>query len=224
MNIVRELVFLSDVLYNIIGVVLVERMDMVNRERTKPNFGVDIDGVIMDTSTVYLEYISKVTGKEYNIDDVTDYFFEDCIGVSPEELNKAVEMITNDRAWQSIPLLPGAIEGLRLINEYFNMYIVTARPPEAQRDTRRWFAENHFKPIDIIFTDLGTKLGFLKEKNIQLDFYIEDRWEFAEEIASTGTRVYLMDYPWNRRSSEGLNIMRVNGWQDAIEDFSQEIA
>lgn len=193
-----------------------EESSVVNKKQ-RVNVGIDIDGVIMDTASVYLRYITRITGKEYDMNDVTDYFFEDCLGVRPEELKLAVELMTKDKVWNSIPLLPGALEALEYISNNFYMYIVTARPEEVKEDTRNWFKVNAIEPTDIVFTDFNTKLGFLNQKKISLDYYVEDRWEFAKEIAETGTRVFLIDYPWNRKEKSGLDIIRVTGWRDILD-------
>ncbi|MEA3507143.1 MAG: hypothetical protein U9R36_06625 [Elusimicrobiota bacterium] len=164
------------------------------------NIGVDIDGVIVDTVEVYLQYIYKVTGRRFKQKDITEYFFEDCLAISREEVTKAVEMMFEEDIWDSIPFYDGALDALKKIGSEHNLYIITSRPPVAKKSTQAWIQKRGIPAEKTIFTDMDSKLDYIKEHDLELDCFIEDRLEFALEVAQEVPEVLLMDRPWNRRS------------------------
>jgi uncharacterized HAD superfamily protein len=64
---------------------------------------------------------------------------------------------------------------------------------------------------------MDSKLSYIKEHNIKLDFFIEDRLEFALEVSKVGTKVFLMDRPWNRNHKDSNGLIRVKDWAEISE-------
>ncbi len=188
------------------------------------NIGVDIDGVIVNTALVYLDYIEKVCGRKFSPEQVTSYFFEDCIEVSPRQAALAMEKMIGDCIWDEIPFYEGALESLREMGEKHNLYIVTSRPPKAVTATRKWVRDCSIPAREVIFTDMESKLRPLEKRKIKLDYFIEDRWEFASEIASSGATVFLVDRPWNRDFPVNRGIIRVKGLKDAADHIFEKVA
>ncbi len=179
------------------------------------NIGVDIDGVIVDTVRVYLGYLEELCGKTFVPEQVTSYFFEDCIEVTPQQASLAMEKMIGDCIWEDIPFYEGALESLMKIGEKHNLYIVTSRPPKAVSATRKWISDCSIPAKEVVFTDMQSKLLPLEKKKINLDYFIEDRWEFASEIAGSGTTVFLVDQPWNKSFPLNGGIVRVKSLKEA---------
>jgi uncharacterized HAD superfamily protein len=181
------------------------------------HIGVDIDGVIVDTVEIYLQYIYKVTGRQFEQKDITEYFFEDCLDIAKEEVTKAVEMMFEEDVWGSIPFYDGALDALKRIGGEHNLYIITSRPSVAKKTTLAWIQKHGIPAAQTIFTDMDSKLDYIKEHGLELDCFIEDRLEFALEVAAEVPQVLLMDRPWNREYDNSNGLVRVKDWAEITE-------
>ncbi len=177
----------------------------------------DIDGVIVDTPRVFLDYIEKITGKKFSRDQVTSYFFHQCLDIDEEVFHRAMKEMIDDCIWGSISFYDGALEALRKAAEKHRLYIVTSRPESAVKPTLKWLKDWKIKTEEVVFTSMDSKLSFLKAKKIDLDYFIEDRLEFAVEIAPAVKKVFLVDRPWNRQGALKEKIARVPGLKQAFD-------
>ena len=64
------------------------------------------------------------------------------------------------------------------------------------------------------------ELIFLKDQqsvDVEIDFWIDDCGYNAKKLAYSNNKVFLMNYPWNRRVRKHNNIIRVNNWGEIIK-------
>ncbi len=181
------------------------------------NIGIDIDGVILDTVEVYLNYIERVTGKKYCQEDITEYLFENCVDITEEEMSMALGKMIEDDIWGEIPFYPEALKSLRHIGTKKNLYIKTSRPEVARESTLQWIKEHDIPVRRAVFTDMESKLSYIKDENIKLDCFVEDRFKFALEVAGDGVKVLLVDRPWNKKYKLENGIVRVKNWNQILD-------
>ncbi|MFH1958401.1 MAG: hypothetical protein ABIJ15_08000 [bacterium] len=176
--------------------------------------GVDLDGVIVDTDAVFRKYIKKITGVSSTRDMITSYFYEECLHISKEDVEKVYSIMQSDSAWKELPALEDAEETLNELAATFEIFIITARPVESKAQTEE-FLKKHGIPVKEIYfiSEKQRKLDIINGLPFEVSAFIEDRLDFAEEIARAGINTYLMDYPWNRTNRKIPNLHRVSNWK-----------
>jgi len=179
-----------------------------------PKLGVDLDGVIADTDAVFRKYIKEITGVSSTRDMITSYFYEECLHISKEDVEKVYKVMQSDSGWKELPVLAGAKETLNDLAKSYEIFIITARPVESKAQTED-FLKKHGIPVKEIYFINGTqrKLDIIKGLPFEVSAFIEDRLDFAAEIARSGINTYLMDYPWNRTAEKIPNLYRVLNWK-----------
>ncbi len=176
--------------------------------------GTDLDGVIADTDPVFRKYIAKISGKYFPREAVTSYFYEKCLPISEEVVSRAYELMTADHVWEKIPLITGAKEILAKISDSFNVFVITARPQEAEKMTEKYVKDISLPVKKIYFLARDQrKIEVIKNFPSRVFAFVEDRLDFAKEIALYGIKTFLFDYPWNRTDEKIANLERVFNWK-----------
>jgi len=187
----------------------------------KKIIGTDFDGIITDTDPVFREYIKRVTGKQFYREQITKYFYEECLQITKDDVDKAYQLMLEENVWSRMELVKGAKETLLALAEDFDIVIITARPADARSQSEE-FLQKHgipFKEIHFI-REGNNKINLIKEFPFKIEAFIEDRLDFARGIALSGIKTYMLDYPWNRCSGETDNLYRVNSWKEIKESLS----
>ncbi len=173
----------------------------------------DIDGVIADTMSLFLEIVRQ----EFNIngiayEDITCYKLVDCLDLDTEIIDAAVTKILDGDYTAPLKPIAGAPEVLKRISNYHNpILLVTARPYLGPID--EWL-ETIF-PMDTVAVDVvatGTherKAKILLERNISC--FVEDRLETCYALHDVGIVPVLFKQPWNR---EPHPFVEVDNWDE----------
>jgi len=176
--------------------------------------GVDIDDVMTTTSAVYLDRVEKMLNRKFNREDLTEYLFEDSLDLSLAEVERVWQVLLQDDIWENMPTLEGMQPTVERLQKKYPLFIVTSRPILLKEKTEKWLANMKINYDKLIFTDMTTKLKYITEENISLTHFIEDRWDFAWELAAGGIEVLLFDQPWNRKQAVCPGMRRVQNWQE----------
>ena len=169
--------------------------------------GFDLDGVLAEFIDYFLGWHNGEYGTLLRREDVREAGLLKLLNITQEEESRRI-----DRAFLSggnnIQPLSGAITCIQEIARGNDAVVVTARPSSYIEQTRDWVGANFpnmFK--DVYFsTDIHnnqsrkTKAEYCK--HLGLDFYVEDTLKYAVQCAKNGTKVLLMDSPWNQCSQE----------------------
>ena len=174
--------------------------------------GIDIDGVVSDSYTVWLRELNRRFGK--NITIVTDYDLHVDFQVPREEMNQFF-MENTERLLMLPELVEGAKEGVEsLLQEGHDLIFVTARSPEEENFTVRWLTMRGIPHKHIIFTGFKSKVDVIKQWGIEI--FIEDYQVNAEAIAQCGIPVFLLNTSYNQAElSEG--IIRCHSWSEIVQ-------
>jgi uncharacterized HAD superfamily protein len=180
----------------------------------------DIDGVIADTMTLFLE----IARDEFNLnhiryEDITCYNLADCLKVDPEIIETIVAKILDGNHRAALKPITGAPEVLaRIEKNYSPVFFVTARPYIGPIDD--WLINvMALNPAicDVVAT--GTheaKAQILLARNISC--FVEDRLETCYALRDAGIEPILFKQPWNR---EPHPFVEVGNWSEleALIDF-----
>ncbi len=179
----------------------------------------DIDGVVLNSIEIILDYLNRTDGKDLTPDDLFAWDLEP-LGMDLETLREAVFHMYS---MPSIDPYEGAVEALSRIYSRSGgpLLFITGRSSlesaERQLDALPW---NGGKPEMIVTGGDRYKMPYFQESGA--DFIIEDDPEHLEKYLEAGIGVGLMMRPWNKASTVPAT-RRFTGWPDLEEWFFREI-
>jgi len=180
----------------------------------------DIDGVVADTMTLFLE----IARDEFNInsiryEDITCYNLADCLDMAPDVIDRIVIQLLDGNHGARLRPLAGAAEVLGRLAECFRPVVfVTARPYiGALGEWLEDVLDLNSLAWDVVTT--GTHEGktqILVERNIS--YFVDDRLETCYALRDAGIEPVLFKQPWNRKPHP---FVEVGNWDEleALIDF-----
>lgn len=198
----------------------------------KLNIGIDIDGVLGDFNSIYWPWHNKQFGT--NIDpevDCNEYDYSKILKAKgfdidlQTEVDRVSEFLENPNLVESIPVIPGAKEGVKILSQVADLYVITARFTHAKNSTIKWVQENFpdvFK--EVISTGSSYGVGQFKltkaiiGEKYKLDWMIEDAVFHAKEMLEIGVRTILLEQPWNKNDKlEDPLLYRADSWNKILK-------
>jgi len=177
----------------------------------KPGFAVDIDNVLAVAEAEVQRIYHELTGAFW-----PGEFYASAGGLDRSDLDQElIEQIFDyfhDRSIPALPVMPGARQALRVLQDQFRIVIITARRPTARAQTLEWLGR-HELPFD--------ELHLTGEKTDAADnvtFAVDDHPDHVQDYARQGIQVFLMDQPWNKRFSAS-GVTRVANWEQLLLTF-----
>ncbi len=147
----------------------------------------------------------------------------DLWGCSRDEAFRRVELFYESGEIKELTPRSGAVEAFERLFPPHRATIVTSRPKYMVKATKHIFAKHLPGRVDKIYhTDQYTKHLVAEDvkvtkgtiaKALGLDMFVEDALHHAEEIASHGIPVYLLNCPWNESKPTSPLITR-GEWKD----------
>lgn len=108
----------------------------------------------------------------------------------------------------------GGVESRQAMQELgdagHEIFIVTARNPSTEEDTRYWLSTFHIPYHHLVFE---------KDKTaVDVDYMLDDKWEnFDALVRKPGVFAFLMDQPWNRAAASWLSQWRVSSVRQYVD-------
>ena len=181
----------------------------------------DIDGVVADTMSLFLEIGRDDYGiRHIGYDDITDYNLDECLDMDPDIIGEIVVKITDGSHSQALNPIQGAMETLGKIGARVgSLTFVTARPHLGPLED--WLCRGISMTrdsMDIVATgSFDDKADALLSRG--KSFFVEDRLETCFLLKEAGIEPILFRQPWNRREHP---FVAVDVWSELEEliDFS----
>lgn len=172
----------------------------------------DIDGVVADTMSLFLQIADQDFGVIGAYEDITEYDLRRCLGIDDVVLFEIISRILSGTYTMPLKPIEDAPRVLRRINRLSQpTQFVTARPDGAHIE--KWLCDILDVPadsIDVVATgSFEDKEAVLAEKNIE--FFVEDRLETCFLLADAGIQPIVFKQPWNRKSHP---FPEVDNWQE----------
>lgn len=177
---------------------------------------IDIDGVLNYYPDCWVAYVNTKLDKSYkSLKEVKD-------NVPYNLYRKLKEEYRYCGVKENLPIKNGAQELLEKIREKGKIIVImTARPIYKNQRmfelTINWLNKKNLVYDDLFFTD-KKDIAALKYFS-DIDFVVEDNRRNANEIASTGVKVYLVNNKYNEGPVESL-VKRVDSLYEIIEEIS----
>ncbi len=184
----------------------------------KKTLGIDIDGTLADTVSVWLQEFERAYGvKAFKKDLVRHEFSEVFTSLSHDQV---IEIFSH--AWDvydRINLIdrdiPSIIDNLR---DHFNISITTGNP---NPNVKIWLRKNGIAYDR--FMHFPEKAE--KQKADGVDIYVDDFHEVVKNVAGAGKTAILLRQPWNEgfiRSEKSKGIIIADNWRH-IEQILLEL-
>ncbi|MGN6107264.1 MAG: 5' nucleotidase, NT5C type [Kofleriaceae bacterium] len=174
----------------------------------------DVDGVLADFVGPVLDVIYDVTGRTFRHEDVTTCDFAACLGLSADEKRWVANAISNEPGWwSSLPVLPGAHEGVAELQQIADVYIVTS-PWDGCRTwlhERKEWLRRHF--------GINKRRVFsLDEKHfVSGDILIDDKTENVRAWAEAHPCALAVQWRTPHNRLDGWTGASTRSWEQLVE-------
>ena len=173
----------------------------------------DLDGVLADFPKAFCKELSKKYGNEIKVSQLCEYQLGGYVRI--EDKGWLHNLTHSPKFYQSIVPMQGAVDFVNNWGGVWDMYVVTARPKEIDKQTRKYVAK-HFPKIKGVFrADFPEqKLTIIQE--LMGDFHFEDFPELCACLALHDIRTCIYDHPFNRELDKDFshsNLKRVYSWE-----------
>jgi len=174
----------------------------MNEAKIRPfEVAFDIDGVIADTMSLFIDIAAKEFGiYRLRYEDITDYDINALGGLDGMLAARIISRILNGSHEAPLEPFQGAPAVLRRLNQHHRPTLfVTARPNADQ--IYSWIVEAlglDASGIEVIATgSFEDKKDVLLKKNIS--YFVEDRLETCFLLNDAGINPIVFKQPWNRK-------------------------
>lgn len=181
-------------------------------------FGIDLDGVCFDFKGAFCKWLEDKAGVKCPADEeITSYYWYETVdGLEEKVFWDEFHKFGKNYGYRYLNLLPGAREGLELIDSLgHEIFYITNRPDYAFDCTELALVYHRFPQNGrLIFTN-GSKAPHVR--GLDIHCFIDDSPRtIADLCANTQARIYCMDYPFNRRLHDLTGYTRVYNWEEFL--------
>jgi len=173
------------------------------------NICIDIDGTITE-AYYWLDMCNRYFDKNISEKDVTEYYVHKVLGVSKEDYAEFYERYKFKLHWEQ-KIRQDAKSFIKRLSLLHNIYFVTARDKCLTMLTHEYLRKNGI-PYDGLFV-LGSHYKVDTARELDCDVFVEDNYENAIQLSSSGFKVLLIDANYNRGPLND-NITRVKEWNE----------
>ena len=173
--------------------------------------GFDVDGCLADFSSSFIPQVVKTTGRDLfplRPFDIPCWHYPEHYGYTRKETSAAWEAVkASTTFWRQLSAYPETPDVMsriiRLPKQGHEVYFITARVgQQVKAQTEGWLREFICCPTVLISDEKK-----MCARALRLDYYLDDRLENAEDVASWSLsyaedgfrpcRTFLLDRPWN---------------------------
>ncbi len=167
----------------------------------KDSVAFDIDGVVADIMTTFLELARERYGRRHlRYEDITTFYLEECLDLEPWIIRALIRELIDRPHELPVEPLPQAVPVLSRLAREAPLLFVTARDrvEPIQVWLNRTLAPVPPESIRVLAPgDPDAKLAYLKARRIR--YFVEDRLETCWHLADHGITPVLFAQPWNRQ-------------------------
>ncbi|HZP55321.1 MAG TPA: hypothetical protein VFB03_00955 [Candidatus Saccharimonadales bacterium] len=196
----------------------------------RETIALDVDNVISDEDAAVRQHIFEqfglpVDSKEYEIEAPYGQNWFLAAGLTEEQAIAFYQPSVNLAIKQRHLPIPGAAEGLAVLNEHFDLVIVTSREDYTVDLTHEWLKRhipNVFKEIEFkaLWSNHPSVTKAIICQALKASYLVDDRLDHCNIAAEAGIESLLFgNYPWNRAGDLADGVTRVSNWPAVLEYF-----
>lgn len=163
---------------------------------------IDIDGVLCDYLTTWLEFVRNNFPEKLAFGDsgkITSLDLSRTLK-NPSEYKDLKNLFRESGIKRNALVISGAKEFLIKLSKKYKIVLVSARPVQVYRriyaDTVEWLKENELIFDFLVFEE--DKRSWALTHKSQIEFCVEDDPKQATHLTTYGLKVYLLDCPYNK--------------------------
>ena len=173
------------------------------------DIGIDLDGTLVNSPEMVLEFINERLPVNLTIEDITSYCIEDAL---PEQYKWIVNTaFKSPEMWKKVGFYEGAQEAVnQLYHDDHRLWFTTSSLPQNLRKKINHLARNIEVPNDYVESHT---INIQKKQLLRFDVMIDDAL-----YQLTGDRTYnsiCMDKPYNQTDVYIPDFWRVTNWKQA---------
>lgn len=172
----------------------------------KPRIAVDMDQVLVDLLTPWLERYNNDYQDNLKPSDIVSWNF--CHIVKPECHKKIYTYLDDQSLFESLPIMDGSQEILKTLSNDYELFVVTAPWNPDNMATKFRYLQKNFSFIS------ESNYVFTRNKSIvNADYLIDDKPDNFHEFRG---KAILFEAPHNHAE---VDFPRVKNWQDVGRFF-----
>jgi len=164
----------------------------------------DLDDTLIDTFSVLLASCNQTYGENFQKEEFVSHNFASVWKITGEQWKIRFCDFDQTKAARDIPILPGAQKMIAHLAQYYYLHIVTSRPVEVAKQTRklvlRYFPDM-FSGIHFCTKDWGSTHICSKNEmcaSLGAIALIDDHPKHVGLCVEAGLKVCVFDQPWNQ--------------------------
>mgnify|MGYP000344961988 CR=1 FL=1 len=183
--------------------------------------GIDIDGVLLNTSYEIIDFLNQKYNKTIRINDLTSPNWWELFKISRNEIIRDFNEFVCSSAGENQKPVFGAVDSVFKLSKKYDLISISAREEKLRKITDKLIFEIFDGNIKQTFYTGGFSNDFSKKskgalaKKLGVEIFIDDNLHEVFDCSNYKINSYLLDYPYNQgKLSE--NIVRVFSWRDLI--------
>lgn len=178
----------------------------------------DYDDVLASFQLGWIEFNKIHYNEHYTFEDFSVFDYRKVMGIENDEVFRRIFEFYDSGMLKNLKPIEGAREVVAKLAQEHTLYVLTSRSPEIADISQHWLDEyfpHRFQKI--LFTGQISRDGmnhtiskadFCRE--YQIAYHIDDAPFHAEGIVEAGTKVVVLEKPWNRTYDFGaLPVIRI---------------
>ena len=188
------------------------------------NVFVDVDDTISDTQTAMLAYVNERASRRYSYEEMTEAYRE---GDHPEYEGFVRQFLNSPQlVLQNKPYADALAAMQRLHQAGYVIHIVSSRREPLHQVTLQWLERHGFADFieEIHPRRASQKSNEFKRttaERLRPLAAFDDTLSVVRELAAVCPVVYLIDKPWNAADDLPRNVVRADGFGQAVGLFLQ---
>jgi uncharacterized HAD superfamily protein len=175
----------------------------------------DVDGVVLKSIDIILDYVNEKTGRNIRVDDLTTWDLEP-LGLDLKILWEAVDHLYVTPRVEPYTQAVQVLSRIHRITCEPLLFITGRADPQTARRHLEALSWNPTVPEMIVCGGNRDKREYLVQNSV--DFIVEDDIRHIDDYLEAGFDVGLMVRPWNRSAATAVTA-RFESWADIEQWF-----
>lgn len=178
-------------------------------EMTRLDLLLDVDGILANFIDPALEEVAALTGLRHHHDEVTQWDIMECLGIPDDVAEAAYARMKREGFCASLPVYPGAQEGVEMLRSVCNLYIVTSPLGGAHwaHEREMWLWEHFRIPGKTVISTSA------KYKCVG-DVFVDDKSSNLEKWSAKHPRDCAVRWSVRSNSQDIWNGIQTNNWAE----------
>lgn len=185
---------------------------------------IDLDEVLAEFMVGFLKWWNLEHQTNLTFGEVSDYHFENFIGVDKDELTRKLHEFYKTDFYIDASVVDGAREAIEQLVRTNDLYLITARQEVNRGVTLAWidrYFPNIFKEVALLnHYALDGSPAVSKGEicgKLGCQVIVDDNPHNIQSLLDEGVRVVVFNKPWNSYLRMPPQVIRADDWPEIVE-------